>query len=79
MRQEGDLMDILSGVNIWETAGPLIVTIIILLVVGVILAIIVNRIERGMLKNILVSIIPLFLVIFVLGAITYLSGIWGSR
>lgn len=72
-------MDILSGVDIWEAAGPLIITIVILLVVGVILAIIINRMERGMLKNIFVSIIPLFLVIFVIGAITYLSGVWGSR
>lgn len=72
-------MNIFSEINLWESVGPLIITIVILLIVGVTLAIIVNRMERGITKNIIVKIMPVFLVVFLIGAITFLSGVWGSR
>ncbi|KUP22397.1 hypothetical protein [Paenibacillus sp. DMB5] len=65
--------------DIWEVAGPLIMTMLVLLLVGVALAIIVRKMERGLMRNILVKITPVFLAMFLLGAITYFSGIWGSR
>lgn len=72
-------MEFVSGQEIWDAVGPAIMTVVILIIVGVILAITVKRLDDGPLRRILVRVLPIVLAFTVLWAMLYYSGLWGSR
>lgn len=72
-------MQLISGQEIWDAAGPMIMAAVVLIIVGVVLAITVKRMDEGPLRRFLAGVAPIVLVFTLLGAVFYYSGLWGSR
>lgn len=72
-------MDIFANIDLWETAGPLIIAGVVAILIGLSCLFIMKQVENRLLKELISGLGVILLIGGVLGTAIYASGLWGSR
>ncbi|KMY49879.1 hypothetical protein [Peribacillus loiseleuriae] len=70
--------ELFSLSEIWEIAGPLIITAISTLVTGIVSIIILKSIPKGLIKEVIRIFLVVAIVGITLGTLYISAGIWGT-
>ncbi|RRJ66602.1 hypothetical protein EHV15_29505 [Paenibacillus oralis] len=72
-------MDIFSGIDLWESIGPLIITGIAVAFIGVFFYFVIKNVENSTLRSLLSIAAVVLIIATLLVVILYTSASWGSR